>query len=252
MAKPKILLLTDSLAFPRCEPERVTYEETYIALLKTEFPQCDFIHHGRGGATIVDLFKHSTYYHEALQPDLVFMHAGVVDCAPRALTVIEQHIISRLPIGSRLAVELVKKYSHALRGVRKMTYTSVEVFAQYVTKFESLFPKVYWIDILPASDAYELKLEGIQRNKALYSAILQRHRCIGTEQFQACDIMADFHHLSRSGHRKIFLALSQVVRREFESNEENLDGKSDLECGSAGVMGSRRIFETGGTGPSFA
>ena len=252
MAKPKILLLTDSLAFPRCEPERVTYEETYIALLKTEFPQCDFIHHGRGGATIADLFKHSTYYHEALQPDLVFMHSGVVDCAPRALTVIEQQIISRLPVGSRLAIELVKKYSHVLRRARKMTYTSVEVFAQYVAKFESLFPKVYWIDILPALDGYELKLEGIQRNKALYSAILQRHRCIGTEQFRACDIMTDFHHLNRLGHHKMFMALSQVVRREFGSHEENPGGKSDLECGSAGVMGFRRMVETDGTGASFA
>ena len=91
----KVLFITDSLAFPRTEPEAVMYEDTYIALLKAAFPQCDFIHHGRGGATIVDLFKHSTYYHETLKPDLVFMQSGVVDCAPRALTVVEQQVISR-------------------------------------------------------------------------------------------------------------------------------------------------------------
>ena len=89
-AKYKILFITDSLAFPRREPEAVMYEDTYIALLKTEFPQCDFIHHGRGGATIVELFKHSIYYHETLRPDLVFMQSGVVDCAPRALTVMQR------------------------------------------------------------------------------------------------------------------------------------------------------------------
>lgn len=191
------------------------YEDTYIALLKTAFPQCDFIHHGRGGATIVDLFKHSTYYHETLRPDLVFMQSGVVDCAPRALTVIEQQVISRLPLVSRPLTALIKKYSHTLRRIRKITYTPVATFAEYVAKFETLFQNVYWIDILPALELYEAKLEGIRRNTELYSAILQRHKYIGTEQLQADDIMTDFHHLNCEGHRKMFVVLSQVIRREL-------------------------------------
>lgn len=214
-AKYKILFITDSLAFPRREPEAVMYEDTYIALLKTEFPQCDFIHHGRGGATIVDLFKHSFYYHETLRPDLVFMQSGVVDCAPRALTVMEQQVISRLPVVNRPLTALVKKYSHTLRRARKMTYTPVAKFAEYVAKFETLFQNVYWIGILPALELYEAKVGGMQRNTELYSAILQRHKYIGTEQLQADDIMTDFHHLNCKGHRKMFLVLSQVIRREL-------------------------------------
>lgn len=214
-SKYKILFITDSLAFPRLEPEAVMYEDTYIAQLKTEFPQCDFIHHGCGGATIVDLFKHSAYYHETLRPDLVFMQSGVVDCAPRALTVIEQQVISRLPIVSRPLIALVKRYSHALRMARKMTYTPVATFAEYVARFEAVFQNVYWIDILPVLDLYEAKLEGIRRNTELYSAILRRHKYVGTEQFQANDIMADFHHLSCEGHSKMLVVLSQVIRCEL-------------------------------------
>jgi len=211
----KILLITDSLAFPRLEPEAVMYEDTYIALLKSEFPQCDFIHHGRGGATIVDLFKHSTYYHQTLRPDLVFMQSGVVDCAPRALTVIEQQVISRLPLVSRPIASLVKRYSHMLRRARKMTYTPLETFVEYVSKFESIFQNVYWIDILPVFALYESKVEGMQRNTETYSAILRTHKYIGTAQFQVGDIMTDFHHLSCEGHRKMCALLSQVIRREF-------------------------------------
>jgi hypothetical protein len=221
LAKLKILFITDSLAFPRREPESVLYEETYIALLKSEFPDCDFIHHGRGGATIVDLFKHSTYYHEMLRPDLVFMHSGVVDCAPRALTVIEQQVLSRLPLVNRPLTALVKKYSALLRRMRGMTYTPVAEFAHYVDLFEKLFKKVYWIDILPALDAYEAKLQGIQRNTGIYSAVLRRRAVIDTSHFQAVDIMSDFHHLSASGHLRMFMALAPPIRRALDAGREN-------------------------------
>lgn len=213
----KILFITDSLAFPRREPELVMYEDTYIALLKAEFPQCDFIHHGRGGATLVDLFKHSTYYHETLKPDLVFMQSGVVDCAPRALTVIEQQVISRLPLVSRPLTALIKRYSHLLRKTRKMTYTSLETFAEYVTKFETIFQNVYWIDILPVLAQYESKVEGMRRNTEIYSAILRGHKYVGTAGFQAGDIMTDFHHLSCEGHQKMSALLSQVIRKELSA-----------------------------------
>jgi len=211
----KILFITDSLAFPRLKPEVVIYQETYIALLKTEFPQCDFIHHGRGGATIVDLFKHSTYYHETIKPDLVFMQTGVVDCAPRALTVIEQQIISRLPLVGRPLTFLIKRYIHQLRRIRRITYTPLVTFVENVSKFEALFQNVYWIDILPIMAQYESKIEGMRRNAEIYSAILRKRKYVSTAEIKAVDIMTDFHHLSCEGHRKIFALLSQIIREKL-------------------------------------
>lgn len=221
-ARYKILFITDSLAFPRLEPETVVYEDTYIALLKSEFPQCDFIHHGRGGATIVDLFKHSTYYHETLKPDLVFMHSGVVDCAPRALTVIEQQVIKRLPLVSRSLTALIKRYSHQLRRTRKMTYTPLATFVEYVSKFETLFQNVYWIDILPVLAEYESKVEGMRRNAEIYSAILRGHKYVSTAEVKAGDIMTDFHHLNSGGHRKMSALLSQVIREKLRAPDPSV------------------------------
>lgn len=214
-ARCQVLFITDSLGFPRLEPETVMYEDTYISLLNEEFPQCDFIHHGRGGATIVDLYKHSSYYHGTLKPDLVFMQCGIVDCAPRALTVVEQQVLSRLPVFGRLFGALVRKYSYALRKARKMTYTPVKTFAEYVARFDALFGDVHWIGILPATEAYETKIEGIRRNIEIYNAVLRRNKYISTDHFCASDIMTDFHHLSGNGHRKMYEALSQVIRREL-------------------------------------
>lgn len=210
-----VLFITDSLAFPRLEPETVTYEDTYLALLKREFPQCDFIHQGRGGATIVDLFKHSAYYHDTLSPDLVFIQSGIVDCAPRALTLIEQQVVSRLPLISGLLTALVKKHSLRLRRARGMTYTSFTVFREYKLRFESLYANLYWICILPASAEYEAKLEGIQKNVERYNSVLITGKHVVTEHFDTSKIMTDHHHLNRVGHRTMFENIAHVIRHKL-------------------------------------
>jgi hypothetical protein len=213
--KHQILFITDSLAYPRHEPERVLYDETYIALLKNAFPECDFIHHGRGGATLLELYKHSAYYHQTISPDLVFIQSGIVDCAPRALKVVEQQIISRLPLVGGVLTALVKRFSGVLRRTRRMTYTTPAAFAQLVQQFEALFPKVFWIGILSATDEYENKLEGIGRNVGLYNDILRERRFVPTLEFDATMIMSDHHHLNCAGHRKMFEVLARVIRLEL-------------------------------------
>lgn len=213
--KYKILLITDSVAFPRAEPEFVAYEATYIAQLKIAFPECDFIHQGRGGATIGDLLSHTAYFHQSLRADLVFMQSGIVDCAPRALTLVEKRIIARLPLLRGLCLKLVKRHSAFLRRKRQLTYTSVDAFATGVRQFEALFPKVYWIGILPASEHYEAKAGGIQRNVAIFNAVLQQHRYVDTSGFGPSTIMSDHHHLNAAGHSKMFAAIAAVLRTEL-------------------------------------
>ena len=211
-----ILVITDSLGFPRTEPETVKYEDTYIAMLKREFPQFDFIHHGRGGATIVDLFKHSAYYHDTIRPDIVFMQSGVVDCAPRALTVIEQYVISRLPLFGRPLTALVKKYSGQLRRMRCMTYTPLNVFREYKTRFDAMYSNVHWISILPVSDEYESKVKGMRSNAERYNKVLSEGKNVSTVHFDTSKIMSDHHHLSQAGHRAMFEAIAPIIRHELD------------------------------------
>jgi hypothetical protein len=210
---PTVLLLTDSLAFPRSEPEVVKYEETWVALLKRRFPAVDFVHCGRGGATIVDLHKHSAYYHGTISPTLVLVQSGIVDCAPRALTVVEQQVLQRLPILGPPLSALARRHAPILRRWRRMSYTSLPAFEAWADRFEALFGNVHWIGILPAHSNYEMRAEGIGDAIDRYNAVLRRRRFVPTDDFTANDIMSDLHHLNVTGHRRLADRLAEVVQR---------------------------------------
>lgn len=223
--RSRILLITDSLAFPRVEPEIVRYEDTYIALLKSEFPDCDFIHIGRGGGTIVDLYKHTNYFHTTINPALVLMQCGIVDCAPRALAVIEQQIISRLPVLGPFVGRAVKQNTKRLRRWRKMTYTPLPEFAEYVDRFESLYNNIYWIGILPAAAEYESAINGISANIDKYNEILRKRRFVSTNDFTVEDVMTDYHHLNRTGHQKLFRKLASLISTQLSYRDVCCAGK---------------------------
>lgn len=209
---PTVLILTDSLAFPRSEPEGVPYEKTWVALLKRKFTQIDFVHCGRGGATIVDLFKHSAYFHGTIEPALVLVQAGIVDCAPRALTVTEQQILQRLPIVGRLLFAIVRRNAARLRRWRRMSYTSLASYETWVQAYERLFSNVYWIGILPADSEYESRVQGISAAIDSYNAVLKRRNYISTADLTSNDIMSDHHHLNATGHHRLAVRLAETVQ----------------------------------------
>lgn len=210
---PVVLILTDSLAFPRSEPEAVSYEQTWVALLKRRFPGIDFVHCGRGGATIEDLFKHSAYYHGTIKPALVLVQSGIVDCAPRALSVIEQQVLQRLPIVGSMILALVRRNAARLRRWRGMSYTSLARYEAWVQTFERLFANVYWIGILPADAEYESRVQGIAAAVERYNGVLRRRNYIATTDFSPRDIMSDHHHLNADGHRRLAARLAETVQR---------------------------------------
>lgn len=210
---PTVLILTDSLAFPRCEPEVVFYEQTWVALLKRRFPQIDFVHCGRGGATIVDLFKHSAYYQGTIQPALVLVQSGIVDCAPRALSLIEQQVLQRLPIVGSLVLAVVRKNAARLRRWRGMSYTSLVTYEAWIQTYERHFNNVYWIGILPADAEYESRVQGIASAIERYNAVLRLRNYVSTADFTSLDIMSDHHHLNAVGHHRLAARLADIVQQ---------------------------------------
>lgn len=211
---PTVLILTDSLAFPRSAPEVVHYEDTWVALLKRKFPQVDFVHCGRGGATIDDLFKHSAYYHKTARPALVLMQCGVVDCAPRALTFMEQQLLQRLPVLGPIISKIVRKNASQIRRWRKMSYTSLANYEAWVEVYEKLFANVYWIEILPADANYESRVHGISKAITSYNEVLRQRRCVSTTDFTSNYIMSDLHHLNSEGHKLLAQRLTHIVQQE--------------------------------------
>ena len=209
--RPAILIITDSLAFPRALPEHVSYAETYVARLRAAYPDHDIVHYGHGGAPIAKLFSYSTYYHTTLSPILCFIQSGVVDCAPRALTEVELQLITRLPLIGGALGTLVQRNAKILRRVRKLSYTSLEDYRAYVRRFEATFDPVYWITIPPPTAMYESQVPGMSRQAAQYNDVLVQHKHVSTADFTADDMLSDHHHLSGIGHGKIFRRISEIV-----------------------------------------
>jgi hypothetical protein len=206
-----VLIISDSLAFPRVFPELVSYPETYISILKKQFPKIDFIHVGIGGGTIKALYQYSEYYHKTLKPDLVFIQSGIVDCAPRTLTLIESEIIKRIPFLNNFIFKIIRTNSYFLRKYRRITYTDLSTFDNYVGKFEEAFERVYWINILPVVHGYEDKVSGIKENIDKFNSILHKNKNIETSDLSSEDVQSDFHHLSVLGHKKMSLKLAGII-----------------------------------------
>lgn len=196
----KILIITDSLSFPRSKPQMVRYEETWIARLKRACPDIDIIHHGRGGATLRELCVHSNYYFGTTLPDLVIMQSGVVDCAPRALSPIERMIVTRLPGPAR---RIIQNHATSLRRLRSIQYGPAEQFRYHVDLIEAAFPRVLWLGIAPSCSDWETAVPGITNAIKNHNAILQEQEYVPLSDLCEDDIMEDFHHLTAAGHAKV-------------------------------------------------
>jgi hypothetical protein len=213
-----ILIITDSLGFPRLTPEAVLYEKTYVAMLKKAFPTCDFIHQGQIGATISELYTHSVNYFGTTDLDLVFVQAGIVDCAPRALKKTEQAIVNKMPLISQFLIKIIKKNSEFLRKTRKITYTDLTAFRKYINLFEEKFTGIHWIGIVPASDEYEQYLSNVKINIEQYNTVLKERNYVSVEDFDKTDVMSDFHHFSLSGHQKMFERMATIIKQRLDKS----------------------------------
>lgn len=213
--KKKILFITDSLAFPRSVPEHINYEETYIAKLKNSFQDLDFIHIGYSGATVSDFKNLLMAYWDTLKPDIIVVHCGIVDCAPRALTKVEGQIARRIPIFNKLIEKIVKKNSKYLRKKRRITYTSPKHFKNHlkeiITKFNGA--KSIAIEITPIPDVYEAKAPGIKANQKRYNGIINNigFSHVTSAQLGIKDLMSDLHHINKQGHDKVYLSLKEII-----------------------------------------
>lgn len=216
---PTVLIVTDSLGYPRGEPESLPYQKTYIALLKRRFPQIDFIHHGRGGVSIDELWRHCSYYRQALAPDAVIMHCGVVDCAPRALTRIEAMALNHIRPIKVIFGPLVVRNKARLRRLRNIRYTKPARFRAVMNEVEKRFGRVWWIGIPPAVPEWEEKETGITESVNIYNTILGERDLISVTDFGSDVLMADHHHLNARGHAKIFERLCPRVETLLSRND---------------------------------
>ena len=197
----KILLLTDSLALPRQIPEFCSYNDTWPELLRKLGYSIHQV--SIGGATSSDLLNQVSY-HKVYDPDLVIIQVGIVDCVPRFATKLEVILLRKM---GYVGAFVLKVLNHKrIRKIRKITYVDPALFERNVVTIQNKFngTKIYFLGILPATEAYERILPGVRKRIIEYNKILkEKTDYISVEDFESSGIMSDFHHLNQRGHKQL-------------------------------------------------
>lgn len=208
----KILFATDSLGLPRESPDKVTYEKTYINILrnflKQEIPDVELISISIGGGSIEDLSRQLLGYYKAAKPDLVILQSGIVDCSPRMFKKSELALLQIFPLLGKVVFRLTKSFKTKIRKYRKISYTSPYDFEESIKRLKKAFGNhIYWLGILPSNNKYESLVPGISKNIDLYNRLIKKsyqHQFIDLTNFPVNGISQDHHHLNELGHQ--FLA----------------------------------------------
>jgi len=169
------MIITDSIAMPRPD---IRYEETWVYLLKKEFPHYDFIDRPARGSTSTRLAPQHGGLDllETYMPDIVILQQGMVECAPRLFQKrsLEYYIVSRiLPARTRnWYIGYVRKH----RG-RNPDITDVEPeqfranITGFVKRARSISARVIIIPILPPAAILVKKSPHILKNINRFNAI---------------------------------------------------------------------------------
>lgn len=96
----KCLCIGSSLDLPR---EGVLYSDTWIAKCREKFPGIDFINRSQWAQTSRILNDPQAL--EFVRPDVIILHLGIVDCAPRRI--FENYILR----ANALLLKMIFKYS---------------------------------------------------------------------------------------------------------------------------------------------
>lgn len=224
----RILVIGDSLAMPRVE-DGVTYESTYTYLLKKMFPMCEIICRAARGNDSKKQSSNQALYDdiEVFSPDVVIMHLGIVDCAPRLFSKKQAFVLKLLPyaITSRI-IKFCSKYRYLITKLFPKVYVSKELFDSSLKKIFSAFEKincsVICISIASTSEKNANKSFGIVENIKTYNEILKLH-CLNTnslyvnfyDETKNNDFLLDDGiHINIKGHEFLSLEISRLLSKD--------------------------------------
>lgn len=130
MIRPRIVIIGDSLALPRPE-EGVRYDDTYPHLLGTWLEGFEVIARNRRAndsslqARADNLSEDIT----CLEPDILIIHLGIVDCAPRLFSKTEQRIINVLPpVLRKPIIDFASRHRYLITRLFRKVYVDRAAF----------------------------------------------------------------------------------------------------------------------------
>jgi len=238
----KILILADSLALPRPEGEGYTpYESTYPFILDRtlrDHGSNDFnvIERGMRRRTIENVLEDWYELVELRKPEVVVVHVGIVDCAPRVFLRHERDRMERFrPARVRVKIlDFAHKHRKRIVQLRKVVYVQREQFAHGVNEVveraaTSGVKSLVFVDIISPPDEMEERSPGFQKNVETYNQILAGAAASAGVKFLALNdlvrtnggtskLTVDGIHLSAEGHQLLAHELEVHIRSLSETD----------------------------------
>lgn len=184
----KIVLMADSLAMAREGETNVPYDATYPYLLEQSLKQRFqseaplVIERGMRRRTIEYVLDEWYELVDLRKADVVVVHVGIVDCAPRVFLRRERQFVENLkPAFLRESIlRNVHRHRRAIVNLRKKVYVPVERFDNLVAQVierakQSKLRSLVLVNIITPSVEMDERSPGFIKNVGVYNEILKSH-----------------------------------------------------------------------------
>ena len=234
----KIVVMADSLAMAREGETNVAYEATYPYLLDqwlrqrfgSQAPMV--IERGMRRRTIEYVLDEWYELVDLRKTDVVVIHVGIVDCAPRVFLRRERQFVENLRPGfvREFVLDKVHRHRRAIVNMRKKVYVPPDRFnalvAQVVEKAkESKLRSLVMVNITTPPAEIDERSPGFIKNVGIYNQILKAHADANGVHLIDLDAMikaeggveqltVDGIHINEAGH--------QMLAREIEKHVVSL------------------------------
>jgi acyl-CoA thioesterase I len=246
----KISILADSLALPRCkewynEKSDVPYEHTYPYTLDRSLKEIYgerspiIMERGMRARTIVDVGSDWWEMVQLRSPEVVIVHVGVVDCAPRLLLQKEHDFVDKIrPIKLRDKIldVLSKNRRKLITLFPNRVYVPFATFEERVHELVRLaetdgVKRLILVNIIKPTEALEFRSPGFRKNVDLYNSCLYKSS-VGKASVSFVDldkIIADHGgaevlttdgiHINSQGHALLADRLETLIKDVFQAEK---------------------------------
>lgn len=161
------------------EKGELKYNETYPYLLTHKLPDYEVISkHRRTNDTTKQLAKQCIADDiELIKPDIMVVHLGIVDCAPRVFSRFQNALIHILPTKiSKPIVGIVSKYRYQITKHVRKVYVNKQSFERNIEEFVKISLendiKLILVSILRTNEKNKSKSFGFEENIEEYNSII--------------------------------------------------------------------------------
>ncbi|MDH4944072.1 SGNH/GDSL hydrolase family protein [Sulfurimonas sp. C5] len=213
------------MAMPRFE---VPLEKTYPYLLKNELKDFEIISKNQRANTIKKQASSQSILDDIvfLNPKILIVHLGIVDCAPRLFTPIENLILSKLKWINKFIIAFFSKHRFFFTKYNPKVYVKKSDFYNYYSKLikeckKNGIEKIFLLNICDTNVENKKKSFNFEKNIYQYNTIIKQ---IADEnniymldmnfQIKENMLLEDGIHINEIGHFKVFEILIKALNKE--------------------------------------